>query len=353
MNTTKRRKRLMSNPRQVAVSLSFNGKRAKTSMANYIKSLTYADVASGSSDSLDLTLHNVDMKWIGSWYPAKGDKVSAKLTFKNWLADGQNKVLSCGSFVLDTVKFSGGPLEATMQGLAIPSNSSFKVRERTKTWKKVTIKQIATEIAKRYKIGLSYVASSIQIASVEQSKKTDSAFLYDLVKDYGLSMKVFRNKIIIFDKGRYEKKKAVATIHRNNFVDDDWDYSDTLEGTYTGCRITYKSASKNQKALSAYVGLKKETAKGSRILRINEQCDSLSEAKRKAAAQINQANEEATVLTGTIFYNPKVVAGVTVNIADLGKANGKYYVDEVRVIISDSATKQEITLHKCKKRLAI
>ena len=26
-------------------------------MANYIKSLTYADVASGSSDSLDLTLH--------------------------------------------------------------------------------------------------------------------------------------------------------------------------------------------------------------------------------------------------------------------------------------------------------
>ena len=58
----------MSNPRQVVVSLSFNGKRAKTSMANYIKSLTYADVASGSSDSLDLTLHNVDMKWIGSWH---------------------------------------------------------------------------------------------------------------------------------------------------------------------------------------------------------------------------------------------------------------------------------------------
>ena len=32
MNTTKRRKKPMSNPRQVAVSLSFNGKRAKTSM---------------------------------------------------------------------------------------------------------------------------------------------------------------------------------------------------------------------------------------------------------------------------------------------------------------------------------
>lgn len=342
----------MSNPRRVAVSLSFNGKRAKTSMANYIKSLSYTDVASGSSDSLDLTIHNADLKWIGSWYPSKGDKVSAKLTFKDWLADGQNKTLNCGSFILDTIKFTGGPLEGTMQALAIPSASSFKTRERTKTWKKVTIKQIAAEITKRYNIGLLYSASNVQVESVEQSKKADSAFLYDLVKDYGLSMKVFRNKVIIFDKGKYEAKKAVTTIRRKDFVDDDWDYSDTLEGTYTGCRVTYKSASKNQKELSVYIGLKKEDAKGSRVLRINEQCDSLAEAKIKGAAQVNLANEEATTLTGTIFYNPKIVAGVTVTIADLGKANGKYYVDQVKVVVSDSRTKQEITLHKCKKRLS-
>lgn len=343
----------MSLPRKVAVNLKFNGKKAKASIVGYIKSLTYTDVASGSSDSLDITMHNVDMKWIKSWYPAKGDKISAKLEFKNWTAEGEDRTLSCGSFVLDTVKFSGGPLEATMQGLAIPSASSFKVRERTRTWKDVTIKQIAAEIAKRYKIGLNYAAPAIKIASIEQSKKTDSAFLYDLVNDYGLSMKVFRNKIIVFDKGTYEKKKAVANINRRDFVDDDWDYIDTLEGTYTGCRISYKSASQNESELSTYVGLKSETAKGSRILHCNEQCSSLAEARRKAAAKVNQENEKATVLTGKIFWHPKVVAGVTVNIKDLGKADGKYYVDEVKVVASDSATTQEITLHKIKSRIKV
>lgn len=341
----------MSGPRRVVVSLSFNGKRAKTSVVNYIKSLAYTDVASGSSDSLDITMHNVDLKWIKSWYPSKGDKISAKLGFRNWTSTGVHRTLSCGSFVLDTVKFSGGPLEVIMQGLAIPSASSFKVRERTKTWKSTTIKQIATEIANRYKLGLVYEGSNISISSIEQSRKTDSAFLYDLVKDYGLSMKVFRNKIIIFDKGIYEKKKAVANINRRDFVDDEWDYTDTLEGVYTGCRIAYKNATKKNSELSTYVGLKAENAKGARVLQCNEQCSSLAEARYKATAKVNESNEEATVLTGKIFWHPKVVAGVTVNIKDLGKADGKYYVDEVKVTVSDSATTQEIKLHKVKNRL--
>lgn len=342
----------MSKPRKTVANLTFNGKNVKTTLANYIKSLTYTDVASGSSDSLDITIQNVDMNWIKDWYPSKGDKIGLKLVFQNWTGENQDSALNCGNFILDTVKFSGGPLETTMQGLAVPSNSSFKVRERTKTWKSTTIKQIASEIAKRYKLSLSYDADTVKIGSVEQSKKTDSAFLYDLIKDYGLSMKVFRGKIIIFDKGKYEKKKAVVTIRRRDFVDDSWDYSDTLQGTYTGCRISYKSAG-SSKEVSTYIGLKKENAKGSRVLRCNEQCSSVTEAKYKGAAQVNQANEAATTLTGTIFYNPKVVAGVTVTVADLGKANGKYYVDQVQVVVSDGATKQELELHKCKTRLKV
>ena len=48
------------------------------------------------------------------------------------------------------------------------------------------------------------------------------------------------NKIAIWGKSKYEGKKATATIKRADFIGDDWDYTDTLEGTYTGARTSYK-----------------------------------------------------------------------------------------------------------------
>lgn len=87
---------------------------------------------------------------------------------------------------------------------------------------------------KRYKLNLSYSGPSITINAIEQSEKSDSAFLYEVCKSYGLSMKVFNSKIVIYDQTAQEKKKSVATLKRESFVDDNWDYEDALEGTYTG-----------------------------------------------------------------------------------------------------------------------
>ena len=341
----------MSRPRSVSTNLSFNGKRVNTSLADYLKSVSYTDVASGSSDSLEIVLHNITMKWLNSWYPKKGDKIKAKMSFLNWMKEGDKFSLSCGSFILDTISFTGGPLEAKFGALAIPARGSFKSTERTKTWKKTTIQNIGKEIAKRYGLKLVYDAPTIKITAIEQDKKSDSSFLYDTTKAYGLAMKVFSGKIVIFDKGTYEKKKAVTTLKREDFLDDEWTYNDTLNGTYTGCRISYKNG-KNNNEINVYFGLVKENSKGSRVLRINEQCDDANEAKYKGAAQVNAANEQATTITGTIFYNPKVVAGVTVNIKGIGKADGKYFVDKVKTTVSDGATTQDVELHKCQKRLS-
>lgn len=331
-------------------SVKFNGKNVDTSLGAYLKSISYTDVACGSSDSLSLSLHNIDMKWLDKWYPKKGDRIDASITFKDWNAVGKHLKLNCGKFILDTIGFTGGPLEASFGALAIPASESFKETERTKVWKEVTIRQIASEIAKRYGLGLAYDGPSIKITKIEQSEKTDSSFLYDVTSSYGLAMKVYRSKIIIFDKGRYEKKKPVTTLRRSSFIDDSWDFSDTLVGTYTGARTSYKNG-KNNKEISIFIGLKKEKAKGSRVLRINEQAEDITEAKRKAAAKVNESNEKATTLTGTIWANPKIVSGVTITLADFGKASGKYFVDKVTTTISDGGTIQDIEIHKCQKRL--
>lgn len=348
---TRRTWKKMSNPRKAVPSLSFNGKNVTTKLKEYLESVSYTDVASGDSDSIDISLHNIGMKWMGAWYPKKGDKISGSITFQNWNAEGKHLKLDCGKFVLDSIKFSGGPLKATFGALAIPASESFKSRERTKTWKKVTVKKIATEIAKRYKLNLSYSGPSITINAIEQSEKSDSAFLYEVCKSYGLSMKVFNSKIVIYDQTAQEKKKSVATLKRESFVDDNWDYEDALEGTYTGARISYKSG-KNSKEISVFLGLKAEKASGSRVLKINETASDAADAYYKAAAAVNQSNEQATTLSGEIWPNPKICAGVCVTISGMGKANGKYFVDKSTTEVSDGNTKQNVEMHKCQTRLS-
>lgn len=340
----------MSNARKAVPSLSFNGKNVSTKLADYLESVSCEDVASGSSDSIDITLQNIDMKWMNQWYPTKGDKISGTITFQDWNKDGENLKLNCGTFILDEVKFSGGPLKVSLGGVAIPANESFKVRERTKTWKNVTIKNIANEIAKRYGLSLSYSGPTITIASIEQSDKTDSAFLYDLCKKYGLSMKVFNNKIVVYDQTQQEKKAASTTITRDSFIDDEWEYTDSIEGTYTGARISYKSGEDNEE-ISVYLGLKAENAAGSRVLNITEVADDYDAAYYMAAAQVNQSNEQATTISGKIWPNPKICAGICVTISGMGKANGKYFVDKSTVEVSDSRTTHSVELHKCQTRL--
>ncbi len=346
----------MSEARRASPTLKFNGTNVTTKLGKYLEKLSYTDVASGTSDSLSIELQNIETKWLADWYPTKGSKISGSISFKNWNKDFVNLSLNLGTFILDEVKFSGGPLILTMGAVAIPANESFKSRERTKTWKKVTIKKIAQGIAKRYNLTLSYSAPNVSISSIEQSKKSDCAFLSDLCDKYGIAMKVFNKKLVIYDHKAAEKGKVVANVSRKSFIGDKWDYVDSIHGVYTGARISYKnpkkrSNNKKEKDISIYLGFKAENAAGSRVLKINETCDNRKDAYYKAAAKVNESNRAATVITGTMWANPKICAGVCVNVTGMGNANGKYYVDEVTTEIGSSGTTQEVSMHKCQPQL--
>ncbi len=342
----------MSSARKAVPSLEFNGKNVNTPIQDYIESVTYTDVACGDSDDIKLTLHNITMQWLTNWYPKKGDKIKGSIQFRDWVEPGKHLNLSCGTFVLDDIGQSGGPLKATFGGLSIPANDSFKGTARTQTWKNVTIQHIASTIASRYGLGLAYDANSIGITSVEQSDKDDSAFLYELTKKYGLAMKVFNGRLVVYDKGRYEKRNPVATIDRKDFIDDGWDFSDSLIGTYTGARYSYKQkVDGKEETRSKFIGLRAENSSGSRVLKISEEASDINVGGYVASARVNEENEKTTTLTGTIFPNPKIVATSTVNVTGLGKANGKYFVDKVTTEVTGDGTTMSVEMHRCQTRL--
>lgn len=332
----------MSDPRKASVSVRYNGKNIDTKLADYLSAFSYTDEASGQGDDISLTINDRDRKWIKSWFPSKGDTMTASIVMKNWSEEGDTKKLSCGSFVIDDFGFNGTPIKLKLKAIATPASTSFKERQRTKTWENTTLENVGKEIAKRYKMKLYYEVPKVSIGKIEQSEKDDCSFLNELVKKYGYAMKIYKSKIVIFNEATYEKKKAVATLTESN-IEPSWSWDTRLGKTYTGAKYEYTNNDTNQ-TFSVTVG------GGDRILKVSEATSSLAEAKQITLAKINDANKSDTTMSVTLTRaNPKIIATSCVTISGFGKLDGKYYVEKVTWEIS-SGTKQKLNLRKVKTR---
>lgn len=333
----------MAKARRVEISTVYAGKNISGQINRFMKSFTYDDVASGASDSVSISLRDDEKLWMGAWYPGKGDRMTSSVAFINWYKDDSRRVLHCGSFQVDDLSFNGRPNTGAIKAVSVPQSSSFNAEERTKTWESVTVAQIAEEIAKRAGIELYYEAESISIKSIEQDAQTDCKFLYSLCQAYGLAMKVYANKIVIFDEEKYEKKAAMLTIRESDM--ESWSYDTTIAGTYTGATFAFTDPNDEQEYAIDIGG-------GDRILTINVTADSIHDAELKGIAKLNNENKKDTTMSVTIMANPAIVAGITVQIAELGKLNGKYYVDKVHTnVAGGSKSTMTLTLHRVTARI--
>lgn len=315
------------NPRRVVVDINYNGENVQKSLVPYLETFSYVDVSNGEGDTIAIQLDNIEKKWLNEWMPAKGDVLEAKIktyeweSYKdNWNQDNDMKVFKCGIFILDDFEFSGRPLISTINGISTPLDSAFKITKRTKTWENVTVKAVGEEIAKRSGLSLVYDADSIQIKALEQSSQTDGECLNNLCKTYGLYLKIYANKIIIFDPFRYDEKEPVMTIDEKDMKS--WSWKTTTDGTYTGGKMEYTDA-KTEKDYVCKIG------SGNRILDVSGKADSKEDAKKKVIAAVNLANRGITTMSITIMGTFKIVASACVRITGLGKLNGKYFVDKV------------------------
>ncbi len=342
-------------PRQVAVKVTYSKKvkskkagrtreRPAAVMAEYNEGFTYTDPASGESDTISITLTNTDMRWAKKWIPGKGDKLKAEIIEKSWDKAGQKKTFFCGKFCLDDISYSGPELTCTIGGVSVPDCNALRSTQRSRTWKKAALKEVASEIAKRYHLKLDYTGGTVALGTVEQNNETDSSFLKKCCEDYGMGIKVFCGKIVVYDKAEFEAKKPAVTIKKADL--QRWSYNTTITGTYTGASIKYTSG-RDDKEIKCVVG------SGKRILNINEKAESLKEAQLKACAKVNSENEKAATMTATIMADIRIAAGCTVKIAGLGHISGKYFVDQVtHNIEADSGYTMDLEMHRCQRRIS-
>jgi len=334
--------------RRADVNIYYEKKNVSRSMKEYQESFEYVDIATGGSDEISLTVDNSDMRFLNKWKPLKGSTVSATIIMRDWDKEGVKKSFKTGDMVMDDLSAEGAPSNTfTMKAVSAPVKSEFKSTKRKKTYKNATVQTIGQKIAKRAGISLHYEASKIKVKEIEQTNEVDADFLLSLCQEYGLGIKIYNKKIVIYDEEKYEKKAPLVTIYRKDRKIEgkkisgveSWEWNTTMQGTYAGCIVTYTDSSNNKKH-KARAGKKK-----GRQLKLNISAFSKKDAQLKAKAALRNENKKLTTMNITMQADPRVIATGTVQLTGFGKANGKYFVDEVKHRIDGGYT-MDLTLHK-------
>ena len=295
-------------PRQAEVDLYYNGAAVKTVMDEYITDISYTDPASGAADSLDISIHDRARQWITAWMPISGDTLSAKISLSG--DDAGGIPLDCGFFVLDKFEFGGWPVTGTISAVSTPADGGFMATVRTQNWEGVTIKEIGTE-------------------------QTDSDFFSSLCETYGLEVKVYRQKIVVYDREAYKGKAPVRTIGTESLIS--WSWSKDMAGTYTGGEYTYTDIS-TEADIAVSIG------NGKRILKQSGKADSRADAERKIRAAVNKANHGSTKLSASIIGDAQLVSAQCVTVVGIGRLSGKYYIDSITHNISGSGYTMDLEM---------
>ncbi len=327
--------------RKSYISVKYNGKDISKTITDYIEGFQYTDNASGTADTVTLKLNNRSGRWLGRWLPGRKDYMEVAIHLANWRREGDNRKYNCGLFMVDDLSFSGWPETASVGGISTPISTDFNVTEKSRTWKKTTVRGILEKVAEDAGVALCFSGEDYPIEELEQSGETNQAFSFKLCSSYNLAMKLYNKKIVVFEQTEYEKKKAALTIEKGQC--QKYSIKKKMTNAYDGVSISYTDAN-SDKTLSYEFMLNQ----GSRILKMNESAESLQDAEIKAKAKLLEHNRSCQTVTVKVKGDTKYISSKCCNLSGFGKLDGKYYIDTVQHEKNPgSGYTCTLELHKC------
>jgi len=302
-----------------------------------------------------------------------GTILRVKICVENWNTEGDYDELDCGAFEIDTVDFSGPPDKVSIKALSTPISSSMRREEKTRAWEETTLQKIAQDMADSAGLQLMYeVESDIQLDRVDQIQESDMGFLLKLCIQYGVSLKVTSDKIVLFEESVYESKGVIDTYDKSEYGNGGrlltYSFSQNTSGAVSKAISSYKDPKSGQlveaefepdeppaTGQTAIINMRPGDLRGDNF---RESVDTASEdpggtfdtgfkvfndtaddyediradrtdnALRQAKAVAREKNKSEWTCTLKVIGNVKMVAGVNIQLNGFGVYSGKYSVDE-------------------------
>lgn len=313
-------------PMRSFLNITYNEVEATDIIADDCESFSWVDRASGESDTLTLSLSNIGQKWMNGFFPSEQDVIKAWIRLEEWPVDYREGRIFCGTFMVDSLKYSGWPEKLDLSAISIPIGTDFNVKEKSRSWESTTVKTILSDIAAAAGIELIFDAQDHSVDSMSQSGKTDSSFAKDLCRDYGLAIKLYNNKLVVYDQAVYEMASPAYTITREELgTEGTYRIDKTITKTYNGVKIQYTD--KNGKTLSYEFTV--PGTDGQRQKFISARAESLRDAEIKAKAALRESLRSSRTITITKTGSAKYIAAQVFCLSGFGQLDGNYFIDSV------------------------
>jgi uncharacterized protein len=284
--------------------------------------VSYTDYMEGESDSVELVMEDVGRRWQNTWYPEHGDQVSVQMGYE----DGP--LLKCGDFEIDEVELEGPPDVVRIKALAAGVKRSVRTN-KGRSYESTTLLAIAKEVALRNKLKHSLKIENVAIAYVAQAFENDLSFLARLLGEYGYSSTVRGDRLTVVKRTDLKAQAPVLMVDRTQV--SSFRFRDKVHGVYQESQANYHDPrSKTLKKGRATDPAAKTNRTGADTLKINTRAENDQQARLKADAALDRANEDQTGASLTLFGNVRLVAGVNVQLTSFGRMDGKYTITQAR-----------------------
>lgn len=304
------------------VQIVVNGKNVTEDVTPYLSRLTYTDKVEAESDDITLSFEDTGGHWQNGWYPQQGDTLAVTI-------GTPGSPLDCGIFEIDEIELELPPDTVTIKAIGAAISKSLRTRN-SKAFEKQSLKSIAQYFANKHGLKLTGNTSELQKIEIErktQDKQTDLAFLAGLAKEYGIVFSVRGGQLVFMDIDELEKQPAVLTIQKNEISKAR--FADKTSHVYGGAAVTTRNMKSNKIRHWKITPSEQDGGKGTLtndIWQGNVTAENDTQAQAKAKGALKAKNKDKITGTITVPGNVKLVAGVNIELSDIGQFSGKWHV---------------------------
>jgi phage protein D len=300
--------------------LIYRGTDISSDLDAMTTTINYVDHLHGKADEIDVTVHDKDGRWKGSWYPEHGDTMGLTIF------DGKGGILPCGTFEMDEPNASGSRSGDTMtiRGLAAPISKALRTK-KTVAYERQSLKDIVTKVASSLGMEVQGEIDDLFFQRVTQRRERDLEFIKRLAEETGHYCNL-RGSVIIFTNFASIDGAAVASqIFHGDGKLISYDFKRPSSGTYSSGKASY---------LDEHSGKKIEfeesdpLVSNGDVLRITgERLENAAHASARVKSELHFANRNRFKGTVVTTGSTRLIAGNTTNVGGFGRLSGKRIID--------------------------
>ncbi|MEM9804041.1 MAG: hypothetical protein AAF959_02090 [Cyanobacteria bacterium P01_D01_bin.56] len=337
-------------PRQPTLKIKYLGVDITEDIREVITDASFTDNLEGKADDLKIVIENRDLRWLNTWLPGEGDRVSFQVGYAASPVDLTQSV----QVEIDEPEWAGPPDVLRLGGVSVPVTASLR-ELRSVAYEAVTLRGIAQQIANRHGLELVGEVPNISFKRISQKEQTDLSFLRKLANDYGVVFKVeSTSRLVFFRVESLELAAPVFAIARTPnaeattaatatqtgklFYPSDYRLKRKAAGTYKSASIKYQDAESGE-FIEFEVDIngnevpKPEDDTGGAIgsesrLNIRERVENLGQARTRAIEALKRANRARITLSLNLEGETLIAAGLTFLLTGWQRLDGKYLIEK-------------------------